>query len=162
MWRNRITNKAGLDYINYIAEKFNIILDDTTNTYDKKLVEEERDVFVEKLLGLKDNYISSKRAKTIDLENKKLREEKENGFKQQYAEKQENFERNMRDMFERSVENNKQDFEDKLLEYKQEIAKLKHKIEVWKAKYTEQSDANAKLITTNTVLFNKLEKTKEE
>ena len=154
MYKHRNITACGTKFLREFIDKYYInCMPKEKDKLNEKWIEGDIEKFKRLLNSIPDEYIFKNNYKTLYEAYNKILKEKENGFKDFYREKKEENKRNMEYELNFYKMQIKSEYEIKMKDLEKELEKQKAINEKWKAMFTEQAMANAKLI--NKEMINK-------
>ena len=147
MYKHRNITACGTRFLSEFIDKYYInCMPKEKDKLNEKWIEGDIEKFKRLLNSIPDEYIFKNNYKALNEAYNKILKEKENGFQDYYKERKEENKRNMEYMLNLYKMEIKSEYEIKIKNLEKELEKQKAINEKWKAMFTEQAMANAKLI----------------
>lgn len=147
MYKHRNITACGTKFLREFIDKYYInCMPKEKDKLNEKYIENDIEKFKRLLIAIPDEYVFKKNYKVLNEAYNKILKEKENGFQDYYREQKEENKRNMEYMLNLYKMEIKSQYETKTRGLEIELEKQKTINEKWKAMFTEQAMANAKLI----------------
>ncbi len=147
MYKHRNINACGTKFLKEFINKYYInCMPKEKDKLNEKYIENDIEKFKKLLVAIPDEYVFKNNYKALNEAYNKILKEKENGFQDYYRERKEESKRNMEYMLNVYKLEIKNQYEIRIEDLEKELEKQKAINEKWKAMFTEQAMANAKLI----------------
>lgn len=147
LYKRKNINETGLSFISIFLKNYDIECKLKLNSeFKEDYAKNDIDKFLNVLNELKDKYIYNQTYKTIKEKYNKIIEERDNNFEEFLEEKLKMYKENFEYQLSLYKMQNKSQYENEIYKLKEEIENQKKINEKWKAMFTEQAVANAKLI----------------
>ena len=146
-YKHRNINASGMKFLEEFIDKYYInCMPKEKDKLNEKWIEGDIEKFNRLLNSIPNEYVFKNNYKMLQNTYNKILKEKENGFQDYYRERKEEDKRNMEYLLNVYKLEIKNQCEIKMKDLEKELEKQKAINEKWKAMFTEQAMANAKLI----------------
>lgn len=147
MYKHRNITACGTRFLREFIDKYYInCMPKEKDKLNEKYIENDIEKFKRLLISIPDEYVFKNNYKALNEAYNKILKEKENGFQDYYRERKEEGKRNIEYLLNVYKLEIKNQYEIKMKDLEKELEKQKAINEKWKAMFTEQAMANAKLI----------------
>lgn len=138
-------NASGTEMIKEVFRKYDIQLLPKAN-YEVEEIKLDGEAFRELLLRIPTEYVAKKNYEMLKKKNEELEKQAQEQYKEYWEKKFENFEGNLKEITNNTINNAKAQFRVEKCELENRIQELESKVKKWQAMYTGQAEANAILV----------------